>query len=94
MTKIKVRKQYSRDLKLKIVLELLRGEKTLSQLSSDYGVHSTQLKEWKDQALEAMSERFSIRRGRKDKGVNERTLYEEIGRLKVEVDFLQGKLEA
>jgi transposase-like protein len=42
-----VRKQYSPEFKSKIVLEILKEEKTLSQLSSEYGVHTTQLKNWK-----------------------------------------------
>ena len=65
----------------------------MSQLSSDHGVHVSQIKEWKLQALEAMRERFSSRRGRKKRDeVDESRLYEEIGRLKVELDFLKGKL--
>nr|WP_281168477.1 transposase [Desulfovirgula thermocuniculi] len=43
-----VRKQYLPEFKSKIVLEILREGKTLSQLSSEYGVHPTQLKNWKE----------------------------------------------
>jgi len=42
-----VRKQYSPEFKSKIVLEILKEEKTLSQISSEYGIHTTQLKNWK-----------------------------------------------
>jgi len=52
-----------------------------------------QIKEWKAQALEAMGERFAQRRGRK--GAEEKpeaALYEQIGRLKMDLDFLSGKL--
>ena len=87
------RNRYSREAKLKVVIEALRGEKALSQISSEQGVHATQIKEWKDQALEAMRERFSQRRGRKKRdAIEESRLFEEIGRLKVELDFLKGKL--
>lgn len=88
-----VRKRHSREFKVKVVLALLKGDKSIAQLSSDFGVHATQLKEWKEQALEAMQERFAARRGRKKQGeATEEVLYQEIGRLKVELDFLSGKL--
>jgi transposase-like protein len=88
-----IRNRYSREAKLKVVVEALKGEKTLAQISSEHGVHVTQIKEWKDQAVEAMRDRFSQRRGRKKHGeIEEGRLFEEIGRLKVELDFMKGKL--
>jgi transposase-like protein len=87
-----MRKRHSREVKLKVVCEALAGSKSIAQLASEHGVHPTQIKEWKTQALEAMGERFSVRRGKKQEPAEER-LYEEIGRLKVENDFLSGKLK-
>jgi transposase-like protein len=87
-----MRKRHSREVKLKVVCEALAGSKIVAQIASDHGVHPTQIKEWKTQALEAMGERFSLRRGKK-KGADEERLYEEIGRLKVENDFLSGVLK-
>ena len=88
-----IRKRHSREVKLKVVCEALAGTKPVSQLSSEHGVHATQIKEWKDQGVEAMRDRFSQRRGRKKRDeVEESRLFEEIGRLKVELDFLKGKL--
>ena len=88
-----IRKRHSREAKLKVVIEAMKGEKTLSQLSSEHGIHPTQIKEWKDQAVEAMRDRFSQRRGRKKRGeVEDSRLFEEIGRLKIELDFLKGRL--
>jgi transposase-like protein len=87
-----MRKRHSREVKLRVVCEALAGIKSISQIASDHGVHPTQIKEWKSQALEAMGERFSLRRGKKTEAAEER-LYEEIGRLKVENDFLSGKLK-
>ena len=86
-----IRKRHSREVKLRVVCEALSGSKSMAQIASDHGVHPTQIKEWKTQALEAMGERFSQRRGKKKEAAEER-LYEEIGRLKVENDFLSGKL--
>lgn len=88
-----IRKNYSKELKLKVVFEVLRGEKSLVQISSEYSVHVSQIKEWRAQAIEAMSERFRQFRGRKKSNlVDESKLFEEIGRLKVELDFIKGKL--
>lgn len=88
-----IRKKIGKEVKLKVVLEVLAGNKTMAQIASDHGVHPTQIKEWKTQALEAMGERFARRRGRKnDPEKPEARLYEEIGRLKVDLDFLSGKL--
>jgi transposase-like protein len=88
-----MRKRHSREVKLRVVVEALKGEKPLSQLSSEHGVHPTQIKEWKEQGLEAMVLRFSQHRGRKKREeAPESRLFEEIGRLKVELDFLKGKL--
>jgi transposase-like protein len=88
-----IRNRYSREAKLKVVVEALKGEKTLTQISSEHGVHVTQIKEWKEQAYEAMRDRFGQRRGRKKQGeIEEGRLFEEIGRLKVELDFMKGKL--
>jgi transposase-like protein len=87
-----MRKRHSREVKLRVVCEALAGSKGVAQIASDHGVHPTQIKEWKTQALEAMGERFSVRRGKKVETAEDR-LYEEIGRLKVENDFLSGKLK-
>ena len=60
-----IRKRHSCDIKLKVVCEALAGAKSIAQIASEHGVHPTQIKEWKTQALEAMGERFSMRRGKK-----------------------------
>ncbi len=88
-----IRKQHGKEVKLKVVLAALAGDKPISQIASEHGVHPAQIKDWKAQALEAMGERFAQRRGRKNGPEKpEARLYEEIGRLKVDLDFLSGKL--
>ena len=54
-----MRKQYSNTFKAEMVKELLKEEKTLSQLAAKHGVHPTQLKEWKRIALTGLPELFS-----------------------------------
>ena len=86
-------KQYSAEEKAKIALEALRGELTISQITSKYGVHSTQINNWKKQALESMVGGFKDKRKGKDPGeenlVSE--LYQQIGQLTVERDWLKKK---
>ena len=67
-----MRKRHSREVKLKVVCEALAGAKSIAQIASDHGVHPTQIKDWKPQALEAMGERFSMRRGKKKEAPEER----------------------
>ena len=57
-----VRKQHGKEFKLKVVLEALRGDRSLSQVASAHGVHPTQIKTWKEQFLEAGVDRLGSRR--------------------------------
>jgi transposase len=88
------RKQYSPKFKAKVALEALRGERTLSQLASQYHVHPMQVGQWRKTALEQMAELFvdGRKRKRSDGDVERDALYEEIGRLKVELDWLKKKV--
>jgi transposase-like protein len=86
------RKTYSPAFKARVAIEALRGEKTLSQLGSQYKVHPIQIAKWRKQAVELMPELFVDGRRKANHGDNESTaLYEEIGRLKVELDWLKKK---
>jgi putative transposase len=90
-----VRKQYSPEFKSKIVLEILKEEKTLSQLSSEYGVHTTQLKNWKKEALENLPQLFdkrNIEAMKKDYEKQIQDLYAEIGRLTTQLSWLKKNL--
>lgn len=89
------RKRHTEEFKAKVALEAIRGVRTLSELSSMHRVHPTVIGQWKRQLVEGAAELF--RRGKG--GVGSRSeeeltapLYEEIGRLKVEVDWLKKKL--
>jgi len=86
------RKTYSPKFKARVAIEALRGEKTLSQLGSQYKVHAIQIAKWRKLALEQMPELFVDGRSKTAHGERENTaLYEEIGRLKVELDWLKKK---
>src|ERR1039457_2082794 len=87
------RKQYSPKFKARVTLEAIRGERTLNQLASQHRVHPVQIGHWRKAAIEQMAELFVDGRKRKprDGEVEKEALFEEIGRLKVELDWLKKK---
>lgn len=87
------RKQYSGEFKSKVALEAIKGLKTINELASEYGLHPTQINQWKKQALEELPQIFSNRREHRQKEQEELTanLYQQIGQLKVELDWMKKK---
>jgi putative transposase len=88
-----VRKNHSKEFKAKVALEAVKGVQSLSELASRYKVHPTQIAQWKKHLVEEapqMFERGGLRRA-VDAEALTAPLYQEIGRLKMEVDFLQKK---
>jgi putative transposase len=85
------RRQHRGEFKAKVVLEALRGERTLNEIAADYGVHPLQITQWKKLALEALPEVLSSRRGHqsKEEEALKAALYQQIGPLKVELDWLK-----
>ena len=88
------RKKHSDEFKARVAMEAVKGVKTLSELSSGFGIHPTVIAHWKRQLLDGAPTVFSHAAGWGLRTEQEMTapLYEEIGRLKVEVDFLKKKL--
>ena len=89
------RRRHTGAIKAKVALEALLGEKTIGELSSEYGVHSNQIRQWKKKLLEELPAIFSDRRRRSEKEGEELTseLYRQIGQLKVELEWLKKKSE-
>ncbi len=87
------RKRYSADLKAKIALEAIKAQKTANEIAAEYGVHPTQIAQWKKQALDGLPDLFSTRGS--DQAKREEaliaSLYQQIGQLKVQVDWLGKK---
>lgn len=78
--------------KAKIALAACKGDRTLSELASQFGVHATQISTWKQRLLDGASELFEDRRRKRSVEQNhEEELYEQIGRLKMEVEWLKKK---
>ena len=87
------RQRHNAKFKARVVLEALRGDKTLKQLGSQYGVHPVQIAHWRKAALEHLEEGFVDGRSRKgrDREIERDALYEQIGRLKMELEWIQKK---
>lgn len=88
------RKRHSEEFKAKVALEAVKGVRTLSELSAMHGVHPAVIAQWRRQLVEGAAEVFRRGTGVAGKSEGELTapLYEEIGRLKMEVDWLKKKL--
>lgn len=89
------RKRYSADEKTRVAIEAIKGQKTLNELAAESGVHPSQITQWKKQALEEISIGFSggrARRERSDKALVA-SLYQEVGQLKMELDWLKKSRE-
>jgi transposase-like protein len=76
-----------------VALAAIRGDKTTAQLASEFSVHTSQVTAWKKQLLEQATELFEDgRRAQRDeRAADEQQLYEQIGRLKMEVEWLKKK---
>ncbi len=87
------RKRYSAEIKAKVALEAIKGQKTANEIASEYGVHPTQIAQWKKQALDELPQLFSST-GNHEKADEAliAALYQEIGQLKVELDWLKKKV--
>lgn len=87
------RRQYSADWKAKVALEAIKGQRTVQEIASHYEVHPTLVRHWKKQLLEGAAEIFS--NGKRAAADAEEELkaelYQQIGKLQVEVDWLKKK---
>jgi transposase len=93
MTEIRKRKVYTPEFKAKVGLEGVRGLRTTNEIGQEYGVHPVQVGQWKKEIVERAKTLFEGKRGPKvvDGHSDEERLYGEIGRLKMELDWLKKK---
>jgi transposase len=87
------RKNFTGEFKAKVALEAIRGIKTVNEIGQEFGVHPTQVGMWKKELQEQASSLFDAKRGPKpaDPSASPERLYSEIGRLKMELDWLKKK---
>jgi transposase-like protein len=88
-----MRRQHDAAVKAKVALEAIKGEKTVAQIAGEYGIHPNQIRLWRDRALAALTGVFSkgAAKSEKEHTELEEELYRQIGRLKVENDWLKKK---
>jgi transposase len=93
MKEAKTRKYHSREFKAKVGLEALRGVKTINEIGQEYGVHPVQVGQWKKEIQAQASTLFEGKRGPKPIAAHREPelLYSEIGKLKMELDWLKKK---
>ena len=90
-----MRRNHNATFKAKVALQAVKAEKTIAQLSSEYGVHPNQIGQWKRRLLEVLPEAFSGKRKKaeQDRDELEAELYRQVGQLKVELDWLKKKFK-
>jgi transposase-like protein len=88
-----MKKHYNAKTKATVALATIREDKTLSQLTSEYGVHANQITRWKKELLTRAEEIFAkeVDKEAHDAELREAELYRQIGQLKVELDWLKKK---
>lgn len=89
------RKQHSPEFKARVALQALREESTMAELGSKYGVHPMLIAKWKKRAQEQLSQVFSQTAPERVAAEQQAlldSLYRQIGKLQVELDFLQKKV--
>jgi putative transposase len=91
-----MKKNYTANFKAQVVLDLLKEEKTITEIASEYGVHPTQLRRWKEEVTKNLPSLFSdenkaskIAKSAQEKKMGE--LYSEIGRLTTQLNWLKKK---
>ena len=91
----KQRRKFSKEFKLKVILEALRERETLQQLSQKYELHPQQITNWKKEYLEkslAIMDTKTTKDSLASEQKEKEKLYEKIGKLQMEVDFLKKNL--
>ena len=89
----KKRRQFTAEFKARVVRAALREDKTLAELAGQFDVHPNQITEWKRRVLESMPDVFGRRKAAEARDVedHESRLYEQVGKLQVELEWMKKK---
>lgn len=88
------RRKFSSALKARLAIEAVKAQRSVSDLAGEHQVHPSQITQWKKQLLDSAEALFSDKRHAEQKDQEEllAKLYQQIGQMKVELDWLQKKL--
>lgn len=89
-----IKRQHTAEFKVKVAIEAIKQEKTIAQIASEYSVHPTQIKRWKEKVEAGLVTVFGNDTGNELKAKDELIdqLYHQIGKLQVQVDWLKKKV--
>ena len=89
----KTRRRFSSEFKFRVALEAAKGQQTVSELASKHSLHPNQISQWKRQLLESGADVFNQNGGKeqRDQQAVQTELYEQIGRLKMELEWVKKK---
>jgi len=88
------RRNHSPSFKAKVALAALKGDRTMSELATQFDLHPNQIKQWKDQLLAGVPDVFDSKAGAsKEPAIDVKSLHAKIGQLTLENDFLEGALD-
>ena len=87
------RKRYKAEFKAKVALETFKERKTINELATEFSIHPSQIKDWKKEATERLVEVFQTKADKEPPDSEKLTdrLYQQIGQLQVELDWLKKK---
>ena len=91
------RNQYSGRFKAQVALEAIKNQRTIGEIAHEYGIHPSQIHKWKKHVLGELPNVFTDNGRRKEQHDNEKLqaeLYQQIGKLKVELDWLKKTVTA
>ena len=86
------RKRYSNKLKAKVAVAAIKGDRTANEIASEFGIHVSQVNRWKKEALDQLPDLFDKKANTKQAKDSEKEkdiLYQQIGKLQVEVEWLK-----
>jgi transposase len=87
------KREHSAAFKAKVAIAAIKEELTQNQITSKYSIHTTQIRNWKDQAITAIQECFTKKRQRDEQHQEAliTSLYEQIGRLQIQLNWIKKK---
>jgi len=90
----RTRKRFSKEFKAKVAFEALKGEKTMAELSSEFGVHVSQITQWKKELVKGLPRLFASKGDPEEKNKEKliEDLYKRIGQIEMENNWLKKKL--